>query len=140
MACVRSRTVVLPTAEEAAAPLSTVEESELRLQRATVLGDRATGASLLSATYVFITSTGAAIDKETTLSSLDGFGSAFEDMKIVDVNTAGRSAIVTFTVVIVRAVDQGRQSVQRARVVRLWKLGADRIWRAEFEQRTPILP
>jgi Domain of unknown function (DUF4440) len=135
--CARSRPAVLPAAE--AAPLSTVEESELRLQRATVLGDRATGASLLPATYAFITSTGTAIDKETTLSGLDGFGSAFEDMKIVDVNTAGRSAIVTFTVVIVRAVGQGQQSVQRARVVRLWKLGADRIWRAEFEQRTPIL-
>jgi Domain of unknown function (DUF4440) len=102
------------------------------------MGDRATQAALMSASYVFITSTGAAIDREATLSGLDGFGSAFEDMKI-DVNTAGRSAIVTFTVVIVRPV-QGRQSVERARVVRLWKLGADRIWRAEFEQRTPILP
>jgi hypothetical protein len=92
----------------------------------------------MSAGYVFITSTGAIIDKEGTLSGLDGFGSAFEDMK-VDVNTAGRSAIVTFTVVIVRPVEAS-QSLQRARVIRLWKLGPDRIWRAEFEQRTPILP
>jgi hypothetical protein len=91
----------------------------------------------MSAGYVFITSTGAVIGKEATLSGLDGFGSAFEDMK-VDVNAAGRSAIVTFTVVIVRPV-QGPRSLQRARVVRLWKVGADGVWRAEFEQRTPIL-
>ena len=101
------------------------------------MGDRATQAALMSPNYVFITSSGAAIDKDATLTGLDGFGSAFEDMKVV-VNTVGRSAIVTFIVVIVRPLE-GRQSLQRARVVRLWKLDSDRIWRAEFEQRTPIL-
>jgi hypothetical protein len=112
-------------------PAVNVEESEARLQKATISGDRAAQGSLLAADYMLVTSAGT-FSRDVVVTGLEIFMSVAEDVHVF-VDGAGDSAVVTFTAIRVRPT-----TFERARVVRVWRLEPDRVWRAQFEQRTDI--
>jgi hypothetical protein len=116
-------------------PVTVIEEQERRLQQANINGNRDVQRELLAESYALVTSAGV-FDRTEVLSGLETFTSTVEDVQVV-VDGAGDSARVTMIAIRVRP-GLSAQSVDRAHVVRLWRLGADRVWRAEFEQWTDV--